>query len=111
MHTPVLTPHRNATHSDAHGSDAHGSDAHREDDVTAHATGEAIETEAIETQANTGPSTIDMLTPYQACTHLGIGPAALLALVNSGALPAYQFESAVRFRQSEVNALELPSAA
>lgn len=106
MHTPVLTPHRNDTHSDAHRSDAR-----REDDVTAHATGEAIETEAIETQANTGPSTIDMLTPYQACTHLGIGPAALLALVNSGALPAYQFESAVRFRQCEVNALELPSAA
>jgi len=54
---------------------------------------------------------IDMLTPYQACVHLGIGPAALLALVNSGALAAYQFESAVRFRCCEVEALDLPRAA
>lgn len=53
------------------------------------------------------PMSIDMFTPYQACTRLGVSPAALLDLVNAGDLPAYDFGDAIRFRVSEVESLAI----
>jgi len=47
---------------------------------------------------------IDMLTPSQTCTRLALDEQAILDLVNSGRLPAYNLGGNIRFRDTDVSA-------
>jgi|GEM_PF-2089571 len=55
-------------------------------------------------------STIDMFTPERACEHLVIDDQALLAMVNSGQLPAYNIGGSIRFKVTDVAAARLSLA-
>lgn len=48
---------------------------------------------------------IDMFTPDQVCRELALDDVQLLALVNDGYLPAYDFEGRIRFRIADVATL------
>ena len=47
-------------------------------------------------------TSIDMFTPAQASHKLEIDDQALLALVNSGQLPAYNLDGQIRFKIADV---------
>lgn len=48
---------------------------------------------------------IDMFTPDQACSALGVGHDGLLRLINSGRLAAYDLGGNIRFKVSDIQAV------
>lgn len=55
------------------------------------------------------PTSIDLITPVEACRTLDVDADELLGLVNDAVLPAYKLGGFIRFRQTEVCALRQAS--
>lgn len=57
------------------------------------------------------PTPIDMFTPDQACTELGVAADVLLSMINAGQLAAYNFEGAIRIKVVDIQVVASQLAA